>query len=213
MKLMGKINMKNKKYMLLFTGFFAVLLFLFSKQLKSLELTKPNPKIINEKMATGSEDNPYARLDYEFQRTKDPKTGRVPYRIREKELRYAKTLPNREEIGWSHGERDNRTVSWARRGPFNVGGRTRALAIDINDENIILAGGVSGGMWRSTDGGASWNMTTAPGDLHSVTAVAQDPTSPDIWYYGTGEKNGNSAEDASGGGHENALYLGNGIYK
>jgi len=212
MKLMGKINMKNKKYMLLFTGFFAVLLFLFSKQLKSLELTKPNPKIINEKMATGSKDNPYARLDYEFQRTKDPKTGRVPYRIREKELSYAKTLPTREEIGWSNGERDNRTVSWARRGPFNVGGRTRALAIDINNE-YILAGGVSGGMWRSTDDGESWTMTTAPGDLHSVTAVAQDPTSPDIWYYGTGEKSGNSAQDASGGGEENALFLGNGIYK
>ena len=210
MKHMGKINMKNKKYMLLFTGFFAVLLFLVSKQLKSLDLTKPSPKIINEKMATGSGDNPYARLDYEFQRTKDPETGRVPYRIREKELSYAKTLPNREEIGWSQGERDNRTVSWDRRGPFNVGGRTRALAIDINNENIILAGGVSGGMWRSTDDGESWTMTTEPGDLHSVTAIAQDPSSPNIWYYGTGEKSGNSAQDASGGG---ALYLGNGIYK
>ena len=81
------MNMKNKKYMLLFTGFFAVLLFLVSKQLKSLDLTKPSPKIINEKMETGNKDNPNARLDYEFQRTKDPKTGRVPYRIREKELR------------------------------------------------------------------------------------------------------------------------------
>ncbi len=29
-------------------------------------------------------------------------------------------------------------------GPFNVGGRTRAFAMDINDENVYLAGGCVG---------------------------------------------------------------------
>ena len=32
---------------------------------------------------------------------------------------------------------------WQGGGPFNVGGRTRALGVDIRDENIMLAGGVS----------------------------------------------------------------------
>ena len=48
------------------------------------------------------------------------------------------------------------SFKWDRRGPYNVGGRTRALAIDISDatDNTVMAGGVSGGMWRTIDGGA-----------------------------------------------------------
>ena len=202
--------MRNQKLILILSAFSIMFLFLFRTELKNLVSTKKGPKIVDIKTSIGNKDKPYARLEYEFQRTKNPKTGRVPYRIRQKELNYAKELPNRADIGWTNESRNNRTATWSRRGPFNVGGRTRALAIDINNENIILAGGVSGGMWKSIDGGESWTMTTKPGDLHSVSAIAQDPISTNIWYYGTGEHIGNSAQDASGGG---ALYLGNGIYK
>jgi len=40
-----------------------------------------------------------------------------------------------------------------------VGGRSRALELDVSDGayQTILAGGVSGGMWRTTDGGANWS--------------------------------------------------------
>ena len=50
-----------------------------------------------------------------------------------------------------------KAFGWVHRGPYNVGGRTRALSVDVLDENIILAGGASGGMFRSIDGGNSWN--------------------------------------------------------
>ena len=33
---------------------------------------------------------------------------------------------------------------------------------------------VRGGMFRSTDGGMSWSMTTHPNQLHNVTCVSQD---------------------------------------
>ena len=42
-------------------------------------------------------------------------------------------------------------------GPRSYGGRTRAVWIDPNNDNIILAASISGGMWRSEDGGLSWN--------------------------------------------------------
>ena len=42
-------------------------------------------------------------------------------------------------------------------GPDNVGGRTRGLAIKPGDDNIIYAGGISGGLFNSTDAGNSWN--------------------------------------------------------
>ena len=77
------------------------------------------------------------------------------------------------------------------------------------NENILFAGGASGGMFRSTDGGMSWSMTTHPNQLHNVTCVSQDtrPGKENTWYFGSGELRGSSA---SGG---EAYYQGNGIYK
>ena len=145
-------------------------------------------------------DNPAERVIWEKMRLADPNTGEIPKNIRKKEMIFAKTLPKSTAF--------NKT-SWLHRGPYNVGGRTRALAIDILDENILFAGGASGGMFRSTDGGQSWAMTTNPNQLHNVTCVSQDKRAgkENIWYFGSGELTGSSA---SGG---EAYYGGNGIYK
>lgn len=149
-------------------------------------------------------DNPEARLEFELLRTKDPKTGRIPDNIRALELAFMREQSSLINIPFAAGDI---TSAWKNRGPFNVGGRTRALAVDSRNESIILAGGVSGGMWRSADQGATWQKTTGTDELQSVTCIAQDPTNPDTWYYGTGEFSGNSA---SGTG---AFFLGDGIYK
>jgi photosystem II stability/assembly factor-like uncharacterized protein len=98
---------------------------------------------------------------------------------------------------------------WKLSGPDAVGGRTRALGIDKRNPDIIIAGAVSGGIWRSTDGGNSWTMRTPDIDNYSVTALAQDPTNPDTWYYAGGELLGNSASAPQG----SAPYYGNGVYK
>jgi len=151
-------------------------------------------------------DDPRGRVTYEWKRLRDPSTGAIPPGIREREISFAQKLPKRTDyVGMRKGGE-----SWTSRGPYNVGGRTRALALDITNENIILAGGVSGGMWRSTDGGASWSKMSNPQQLHSATCIVQDirPGKEDTWYYGTGEYRGNSA---SGGG--DAPYMGDGIFK
>ncbi len=64
-------------------------------------------------------------------------------------------------------------------------------------------------MWKSTNGGGKWRKTTTPDQLQSVTCIVQDLRSGEenTWYYGTGERRGNSAR---GGG---ADYLGDGIFK
>ena len=145
-------------------------------------------------------DNPAERVVWERIRLADPATGQIPNDIRKKEMIFAKTLPKSAVMS---------KANWKHRGPYNVGGRTRALAMDIQDENILFAGGASGGMFRSTDGGLSWAMTTSPNQLHNVTCVAQDTRigHEDTWYFGSGELTGSSA---SGG---EAYYGGNGIYK
>ena len=115
-------------------------------------------------------------------------------------MRFAQTLPS--DLG-------NSGLNWTAEGPYNVGGRTRALAIDCTDENILIAGGASGGVWRSTDQGQSWNKMTRHFQLHNVTCIDQDtrPGKEHIWYHGSGELSGSSA----GGG--DAYFDGNGIYK
>jgi hypothetical protein len=121
---------------------------------------------------------------YNFMRLRNPATGTIPADIRRKELAFAATLPQ--------AEANSRSTTWESRGPNNLGGRTRALALDVTNENIILAGQVSGGMWRSTDGGSHFSKCTQPGQLHSTTCVAQDrrPGKTNVWYYGTGEHYG-----------------------
>jgi hypothetical protein len=52
------------------------------------------------------------------------------------------------------------SVNWIEMGPTNIGGRTRAILIDANDTTgqTIWAGGISGGLWKSTNGGNSWTV-------------------------------------------------------
>jgi|TARA_B110000196_G_scaffold11604_1_gene9570 hypothetical protein len=145
-------------------------------------------------------DNPAERVVWERIRLMDPTTGEIPRNIRQKEMIFAKTLPKSKSLS---------KANWVHRGPYNVGGRTRAFAMDVLDENTLFAGGASGGMFRSTDAGQSWTMTTEPNQLHNVTCVSQDKRQgkENTWYFGSGELRGSSA---SGGG---AYYQGNGIYK
>jgi hypothetical protein len=152
----------------------------------------------------GMEDSPITRRAWERSRLSDPVTGRIPLFIRDKELAFAATLPND-----AAATNSKMTASWDFRGPWNVGGRTRAFAIDVDDENILLAGGVSAGMWRSTDGGDNWTRVSPVSGYPGVNAIAQDtrPGQTDTWYYLSGEAYGTSA---SGGA---AFYLGNGMYK
>ena len=144
---------------------------------------------------------------YEFQRLRDPETGKIPANIHKLELEYASTLPG-YIAPTEKGIQDLTTLNWKSRGPWNVGGRTRAFAIDVANANKFLAGSTSGGMWTSTTGGSSWNQTW--GVAHqSVSCIAQDTRTgkTNTWYIGTGEGYGQSA---TGGG---AYYLGNGMYK
>ncbi|WP_420580480.1 flagellar basal body rod modification protein [Reichenbachiella sp.] len=162
-----------------------------------------HPPLPTEASVIGTKEKPNARFDYERQMLMDPKTSEVPRDIHHKEFAFAKKLRSNQTF------LRTKQQNWTLAGPSNVGGRTRALAFDVREENILLAGGVSGGMWRSTNSGLSWARTTQPSALNSITSIVQDPRigKRDTWYYGTGELDGNSAR-ASG-----APYRGDGIFK
>ena len=98
---------------------------------------------------------------------------------------------------------------WESRGPWNVGGRTRAFCVDHTNPNVFLAGAASGGIWKSVDAGENWYKVTGNGINTAVTSMIQDPRPGHEleWYFTTGELFGASQ---SGVG---AFYLGNGVYK
>ena len=147
----------------------------------------------------------------EFKMIKDPKTGQIPRGIHAQEINAAKKVNKlqlpAETSSTGLNTRTLPVITTTVRGPNNYGGRTRAIAFDKRNTQIVLAGGVSGGVFRSTDGGGTWTRVAPAGDIHNLTAIAQDPSAPDTWYYGTGENSGNSASGTGG------TYLCSGIWK
>ena len=175
----------------------------------------PVPEVIedvtflHQPSSIGTKENPDARRMYEQEMLKDPATGEIPPGIRERELLFAKAIPASKSRSSLYRKAGIRESDWISAGPHNIGGRTRALALDVTNEHTILAGGVSGGLWRSDNDGLNWQKTTPPDVIQSVTALVQDTRAgkTNTWYYGTGELIGNSARGGD------APFLGNGIFK
>lgn len=84
-------------------------------------------------------------------------------------------------------------------GPQKVAGRVRAILIDAVDSNHIFAGGISGGLWVTNNGGKTWTAVDEQSISLAVTCITQNPFNPKEIYYGTGEGTGNSA-DINGAG-------------
>src|SRR6185295_7097099 len=74
--------------------------------------------------SVGDVDDPNARIEFEKAMLADPATGEIPKGIRQRELEFASTLPVVAGLKSSRA-----TLSWINRGPWNVGGRTRGLAM------------------------------------------------------------------------------------
>lgn len=77
--------------------------------------------------------------------------------------------------------------TWESLGPGNIGGRTRTLIFDPTDHEIMYTAGVSGGIWKTVDGGDHW---TPLGDgLANITvnSMVMRPDDPRTIYVGTGE--------------------------
>ncbi len=127
-------------------------------------------------------------------------TNKVDPKDVQNAIRQADALINLRATKWP--------LDWQEKGPDNVGGRTRAILIDNQDptQKTVYAGGVSGGLWKSTTGGSSWQRIDTKKNNRCVNAIAQTPNG-DI-YYGTGE---NAFMGYPGGIGESGFY-GSGVY-
>ncbi len=81
----------------------------------------------------------------------------------------------------------NINLQWSEMGPCNYGGRTRALLVDRSNPNLIYAGAIAGGLWKSTTAGSSWQKVSNS-DMFDNIAISclYQATNGDL-YFGTGE--------------------------
>lgn len=135
-----------------------------------------------------------ARARQEFLMTVDPSLGYVPTeRLVEGEERARQIMSSLSPNATSLVN----ALAWSERGPNNIGGRTRAFIFDQSDAtgNTALAGGVGGGLWRTTNfktgSPVSWTQIGSINQNLAITCIAQDPQTPGTMYAGTGEGFGN----------------------
>jgi hypothetical protein len=128
-----------------------------------------------------------------FWETRIMPDGSFPMRHKEIWAEFRSTLLNSAPVksggigNWSPiGPYDfNNTDSWS------AGlGRVNAIVEDPNDPNTIYIGAPAGGIWKTTDGAATWTPLGDEFSVIGVSAIAIDPNNSNIIYVGTGDSDG-----------------------
>src|SRR5437667_425388 len=83
-------------------------------------------------------------------------------------------------------------------GPSVAGGRVAAVVGVPGDRNLYYAGPAAGGVWKTIDGGDSWEAVFKEQPTASIGAIALAPSNPNVVWVGTGE--GNPRNDVVDGG-------------
>ena len=77
-------------------------------------------------------------------------------------------------------------MRWRLVGPFR-GGRAEAATGIPGDPLTYYFGAVAGGVWKSTNGGASWTPISDRDGIFSIGTITVDPSDHNVIYVGTGE--------------------------
>ncbi|HEY4111824.1 T9SS type A sorting domain-containing protein [Puia sp.] len=201
--------MKKIYFLLPLIVIVAGLIFVFRPGARMASLFEGKERRENPFEEEEEEDGAKEVLKQEVLMTKDPQLGYVPT---ERLLQYREfmrrhpALPRSSGPGGSGGRHSvtdggpgsatplggSGGLIWTERGPNNIGGRCRAILVDLSDAsgNTVIAGSVSGGLWRTTNFTAatpSWTQNSTVLANLAITTLAQDPSNHNILYAGTGE--------------------------
>jgi hypothetical protein len=92
---------------------------------------------------------------------------------------------------------------WVSAGPVNFSGRIKSLAVHPSNSNTVYAGAADGGVWKTTNAGASWQAKMVTELSMAIGGLAIAPSNPNVIYAATGE-------DTPGWGPS---YPGVGVYR
>ncbi len=87
-------------------------------------------------------------------------------------------------------------------GPAAMSGRIGSIDALANDPNVIYVGAATGGLWRTRNGGVTWEPIFDDQPVAAIGAVTLEQANPDVVWVGTGE-----------GNTRNSVSVGNGVYK
>ncbi len=87
-------------------------------------------------------------------------------------------------------------------GPAGMSGRVAAVDVVLSNPTTIYVGSATGGVFKSVDGGISWNPIFDDQPVLGIGSVAVFQPNPDVVWVGTGE-----------GNPRNSMGVGNGIFK
>jgi photosystem II stability/assembly factor-like uncharacterized protein len=82
-------------------------------------------------------------------------------------------------------------------GPGGMSGRITAIDVVLSDTDVMYAGTASGGLWKSSSAGITWEPIFDNQITASIGAVAVQQSNPDVIWVGTGE--GNPRNSLNGG--------------
>ncbi|MDE2996354.1 MAG: hypothetical protein OXT73_06420 [Bacteroidota bacterium] len=150
--------------------------------------------------ATGPDQPELERITTEFQEKRQPNEWAWMQRT----FPHFKHDPGSVRRAIEHADRMNAlskrsSGEWTFAGPGNIGGRVVDVAFDPRDGNVIWAAAATGGVFKSTDQGGSWQAVFDDQPVLTIGDLALAPSNPDIVYVGTGEANG-SVNNYAGAG-------------
>jgi photosystem II stability/assembly factor-like uncharacterized protein len=87
-------------------------------------------------------------------------------------------------------------------GPASMSGRITAIDAVVKEPDTWYVGSASGGVWKTTNSGASWTAVFDAQSTLNIGAIAIQQNNPSVVWIGTGE-----------GNPRNSVNLGEGIYK
>lgn len=107
--------------------------------------------------------------------------------------------------------RNPNALNWVSLGPDNFGGKTKGIIYDVKDASnkTIFAGATGGGIWKSVNGGVTWQ---AVGSNNLMVSAMVQNTAGEI-YVGTGDGFNSQLTNALVDMAYTTGFIGNGIWK
>ena len=87
-------------------------------------------------------------------------------------------------------------------GPAIMGGRIDDFAVVESNPNIVFVGVASGGVWKTTNNGTTWEPVFDKEGVQTIGDIAIAPSDPSIVWVGTGEPNNRQSSSWGDGAYK-----------